>query len=111
MQSQASSGLSNPEHRSRNPIFYENLRAAFPETKVKSFLQHRFDVDTLIKAAAKESLQGNAGPFTHQSNGWTLQIRRVNLSKTECLPCHQGQKLGDPVALMAYLATKAPPSR
>ncbi len=93
-------------HRLQNSIDYEGTIPGVREGK--RLPPHGFSIDTLIQAAAKESLQGAAGPFIHESNGWTLQIRRVNLSKRECLSCHSGQKFGDPVALMAYLAIKAP---
>jgi len=35
-------------------------------------------------------------------NPYYAQIRPVRLSKRECLSCHQGMKLGEPVALVVY---------
>lgn len=33
---------------------------------------------------------------------WMLEARGVFLSKPECLKCHAGMKVGDPVAVMVY---------
>lgn len=66
------------------------------------------EIDDFVKKAASQSLSGGSGPFTTEYGTWLLQVRRINLSKPECLPCHEGMKQGDAVALIAYLARKAP---
>jgi hypothetical protein len=37
----------------------------------------------------------------------SFEAHMIRLTKEECLPCHQGMKLGDPVAVMVYQRAKS----
>ena len=92
--------------RSPNPALVWLSRSKTPHADENSYARIQSEVESAIKEAAKKSLTSDVKSFTRQSIGRTLEIRRVNLSKMECLPCHTGQKLGDPVALIAYFVRK-----
>lgn len=94
-------------HRLMNPTKDGEVKPGDTRGIIRIVQPPKDAIDILVREAAKKSIAGNPGPFTKDSNGWLLQVRRVNLSKSECLPCHKGQKLGDPIALIAYMARKS----
>jgi hypothetical protein len=49
---------------------------------------------------AKSHLAG--GGSTATIDDWTIEARTVHLSKPECLNCHKGSKLNDPIAVLVY---------
>ena len=56
----------------------------------------------LIETAVKRWASGKIGPWGAQFGGIYMQVRPLQLDKSECLDCHRGMKLGDPVAAMVY---------
>lgn len=59
------------------------------------------DID-LVKNAVTQWAQDGGKPYVASPGGVYWEARPIRLSKTECLKCHQGLKMGDPVAVMVY---------
>jgi len=71
-----------------------------------------------VSASAKESKEilafadracsavGAKGSYKGEIDGSSVEARPLRLSKPECLPCHQGSKIGDPMAVLVCLVRK-----
>lgn len=56
-----------------------------------------------VQQVAKRFLAGNFSPVIKQVGDTTLEARPFRLSKPECISCHSGMKIGDPVAIGVWI--------
>lgn len=74
--------------------------------------RNSIDSSELARQAVKKLAAGEKGPFIAKSDETEVDLRPIRLSKKECLSCHKGMKLNDPVALLAvWTAPKPKPKR
>lgn len=62
----------------------------------------RVNVPNFVNKAVSAWAKGGVQPFVKWDQGLRLEARPIVLSKKECLGCHKGMKLGQPVAVMVY---------
>lgn len=62
----------------------------------------RVNVASFVEKAVSAWAKSGAKPFVKWDQGLRLEARPIVLSKKECLSCHKGMKLGQPVAVMVY---------
>jgi hypothetical protein len=60
-------------------------------------------IEALRKVVARANLGLDSGFETDTVYGWAKPLK---LTKNECLPCHQGMKVGDTVGIIAYMHGK-----
>lgn len=60
------------------------------------------NVPKFVEAAVSAWTKRGARPLVKWDQGVRLEARPILLSKKECLNCHKGMKLGQPVAVMVY---------
>lgn len=61
--------------------------------------------ESVLASAVKRFASPKAKPLVIRRKGVFAEIRPVRLSKPECVSCHSGSKLGDPVAMMVYVVS------
>lgn len=59
----------------------------------------KFDAKAFVTVALGHIRSKKPGYFSRSVGAVTYEARPFRLSKAECLPCHSGMKLGDPVAI------------
>ena len=78
------------------------VRPAFGEGSEKIKFNHK---DPTLKEAIKRFQDRKVNSVTVKRDAVRWELRPVRLSKQECLSCHKGMKMGDPVAVMTYGTT------
>jgi len=112
------------------PLTAENLdwpkpaksRFASANSKFSSPKEHKQEPSEMVKQSAKrgeairkERLDALRKLVSRANQGWDSNIdtsdafgwvKPLKLTKEECLPCHQGMKIGDTVGIIAYMHGK-----
>lgn len=89
--------------------FTQREEAKSPPTETEKQSNRRYEaaqnrrLDALRKLVERANMGKDSGFEVSNEYGWAKPLK---LTKEECLPCHQGMKVGDTVGIIAYMYGK-----